>query len=507
MRGKRNLRQPKHVTLIVPSPFLNRRGEPRRPTVKERRELEQMYGAPIIIDGFDYAQKPRKISGLVVHLVENREGLRDYFGDENFFDGRGRLYRELLDDKWAEYKLFNAIDPDVMPTSYLATTLLKTKRTQGLRRQTRSALKKFLQSKNSQVDEATKQCIQQLLSTFFALVNKTFPDGAFIKYIREFGTREVGGLTHTPEANAEELTHAFCTELEKIKARLNGRARAWMSARLKEAVQDSRLAAVHIVSFLIEDPTQIMVQQKLDIAVTRDGTLAEARIDFGATGALLGNLRWGYDVDVGYKIRAISYFQNLWQKFPADLKKLFGGADVVFLKDGSMKIIEFNFGCESGFLDPAQLIIPGNVFISKVIGQPTPLIARLEALIAMPARAQVKELSKLIPRTKKDSETHFSLHDLHLPDVFLYIRDRMIEEWLKKPSRAEARHLSRRFRYLALSQQKRIEDPEVRKLVLDMARFGAEALLEFSSKGRNNRTSLHQESLWFDSSSLFASRS
>gem|GEM_PF-4803059 len=502
------MRQPKHVTLIVPSPFLNRQGAPRRPSVKERRELERMYGAPILIDGFDYAEKPRKIPGLVVHLVENAEGLRDYIGEENFFDGRGPLYRKLLDNKWAEYELVSAIDPDVMPTSLLATTLMnKSKRSHTLQKQIRKALHRFVKSKHTQVDKVTKTQIERLLNHFFALTNKTFPDGAFIKYIREFGTREVGGLTHTPEANAATITQAFCRELEKIKSQLTGRARAWMSPRLKEVIQDSRQASVHIVSFLIEDPTQIIVQQKLDIAVTRDGTLAEARIDFGSSGALVGNLRWGYDVDVGYKLRASRYFQNLWRKFPPELKKLFGGADVVFLKDGSMKIIEFNFGCESGFLDATQLIVPGNVFISKVLGRPTPLIERLEALIQMPARAQSRELSKFLPRTKKDSETHYSLRDLHLPDVFLYIRDRMIEQWLKNPSKVEARRLSRRFRYLAQSQQKRIKDPEVRKLILDMARFGAEALLEFLSKERKNQKSSHQESLWFDSSSLSASHS
>jgi hypothetical protein len=467
-----------------------------------------MYGAPIIIDGFDYAEKPRKISGLVIHLVENAEGIRDYVGDENFFDGRGPLYRKLIDNKWAEYELISAIDPDVMPTSMLATTILRqSKRSTLLQNQTRKLLQSFLKSKQTQIDSVTKKQIEQLLNHFFLLTNETFRDGAFIKYIREFGTREVGGLTHTPEADATAIAVAFCTELEKIKSQLIGRARAWMSPRLKDAIQDSRQAAVHIVSFLIEDPTQIMAQQKLNIAVTRDGTLAEARIDFGSSGVLLGNLRWGYDVDVGYKMRASAYFQNLWRKFPPELKNLFGGADIVFLRDGSMKIIEFNFGCESGFLDAAQLIVPGNVFISKALGQPTPLIQRLEALIEMPARQQARELSKLIPRTKKDSETHYSLRDLHLPDVFLYMRDRMIEEWLKSPSKSEARLLSRRLRFLAQSQQRRIKDPAVKKLILDMARFGSEALLEFLSKGRKNQKSSPRESLWFDSSSLSASAS
>lgn len=500
--------RPAHpVTFIVPSPFLNQQGYPRKPTVAEQRDLQEMYGARIIIDGFDYAAKPRKIPGLVVHLVENAEGLRDYSGDQNFFDGRGRLYRKLLDNKWAEYELLQTIDPTVMPQSILATTLLQRSQCLSeLQQQSRLLVSDFIASKTKNFTDGEKKQIRIFIKTFLNASQKFFKQGAFIKYIREFGTREVDGLTHTPEADPAVMTESFCSELERLKTKLNPRARKWLCPSLRSAIQDSRRASLHIVSFLLEDPSEIMVQEKLDIAVTRDGTLAEARIDFGSSGVLLGNLRWGYDVDVEYKMRASEYFQKLWEKFPPAAKKLFGGADIVFLKNGSMKIIEFNFGCESGFLDAAQLIVPGNVFASKILGHPTPLIERLEALIKMPARAQVRELSKLIPRTKKDSETHYSLRDLHLPDVFLYIRDRMIEEWLKAPHRGEAKRLSQRFRYLARSQQKRIEDPAVRKLILDMARFGSEALLEFLNKQRHNKTPKRQESSWYDSSSPSASR-
>lgn len=443
-----------------------------------------MYGAPIIVDGFDYARKPRKIPGLVVHLVENAEGLRDYQGERNFFDGRGRLYRRLLDNKWAEFEMIRKIDPSVMPATDLAATLVKkSPRAQALRRRLNVFLNDFLKSKK-EIDPAVKKQIAELLQIFFAIGRQAFPNGAFIKYIREFGTREVGQVTEIPNVDPGKMTDVFLEELEKIKSRLVGNGRRWLSPSLRELIQDSRTAALHIVSFLIYDPKQIMVQEKLDIAVARDGTLAEVRIDFSSTGALVSHLRWGYDVGVDYKIRAQIYFQNLWRKFPPDLKKLFGGADVVFLKDGSMKIIEFNFGCESGFLDAAQMIVPGNAFVSKILGRPTPLIARLENLIKMAPKAQVRELSKLIPKIKRDDETHYSLRDLHLPDVFLYIRDRMIEDWLKNPSRSEARRLSRLFRFLAQSQQKRIHDPQLRKLILDMARFGTEALLEFSRKHR-----------------------
>src|SRR5256885_905594 len=93
----------KDITIIALSPLKNENGEPRKPTTSERRDLEELYGAHLIFDGFDNAT--RNIPGLVIHLVENRSGIKAYRGDVNLFDGRSKIYREMCDNKWAEYPL------------------------------------------------------------------------------------------------------------------------------------------------------------------------------------------------------------------------------------------------------------------------------------------------------------------------------------------------------------------------------------------------------------------
>jgi hypothetical protein len=430
----------------------------RCPTRQERRELKQIYGAPVIIDGFDYAKKPRHISGLVVHLVENRQGINDYVGDGNLFDGRNSLYRRLLDNKWAEYKIICKVDPEIMPKTILASEIFR-----------RRHLKK------PNLENVTK-----LLELFFEQVKINFPRGAFIKYIREYRTCEAGQLIHTPEANPRSIAEIYMRETKKFKS--------------QKARRDCSIAAVQLVHFLIHDPKQIMVQEKLDIARMRDGSPAEVRVDFCSLGPIIANVRWSYDVEIDYNREAFEFFQSFWQTWPPDLKKQFGGADVAFLKNGKMKIIEFNFGSESGFMDATQLIIPGNLFVSKILGHPTPLIDYLERLVTMSTSQQIAELSNLLPRTKRDDENHYSLRDLHLGDVWIYLRDRLVEEWMKEPSAKSARLLSRRLHRLAKSQLPRIPDEKTRKLILDMARFGNEAMLEFLAKRRkrNKWTSMRR---------------
>lgn len=462
------------MTLIVPSPFENRQGNLRRPTRRERQRLEEIYGAPIIIDGFDYAKKPRHIRGLAVHLVENRQGLRDYRGDVNLFDGRSQLYRELLDDKWREYEVISRIDRNIMPKTILAAHLMKNS---TAFRQAQKNLRQALEARCN-----VGAAAERLLQIFFRQVNRRFPKGAFIKYIREYRTCEADQLTYTPHADAQNLAAVFSKHI--------GRPKSWI-----KAVKESKIAAVHIVGFLLSDPSQIMVQQKLNIAKTRDGTLAEVRVDFGSKGPIIANVRWGYDFEWEYNQKAFQFFQSFWERWPPELQRQFGGADVVFLKNGGMKIIEFNFGSESGFMDAAQLIIPGNLFVSQILGRPTALIAHLEKLVAMPTSDQIRELSKLIPRTKRDDETHLSLRDLHLGDVWIYLRDRLVENWMKRPTPAGARRLSVRLQTLAKSQIHRIEDERTKQLILDMARFGTEAMLDFLNKERKKK--LLQENSWF----------
>jgi hypothetical protein len=431
---------------------VKRDGYLRSPSAKERRDLARIYGAPIVIDGFDYAEKPRRIPGLVIHLVENRQGIRDYIGDENLFDGRSALYRRLLDNKWAEYKVVSAIDATVMPKSILASEIFRRPRAKKI----------------------TRENVTTLLEFFFARVQREFPKGAFVKYIREYGTREREQLIHTPEADARALAEFFVCEYKKYRS--------------TKKIRECGLSAVQLVYFLLHDPTQIMVQEKLNISETRDAVKAEVRVDFCSLGPIIANLRWSYDVDNSYNQRAFEFFKRVWSAWPPELKKQFGGADVVFLKNGSMKIIEFNFGGESGFMDATQLIIPGNLFVSKILGRPTPLIAYLERLVQMSTTKQIAELTKLYPRTKRDDETHYSIRDLHLGDVWIYLRDRLVEEWMQRPSAADARRLHTRLQRIARSQQARVKDEKTRKLFLDMAHFGYEAMLEFLAKRRKNNS-------------------
>jgi hypothetical protein len=193
-------------------------------------------------------------------------------------------------------------------------------------------------------------------------------------------------------------------------------------------------------------------------------------------------LRWGYDVAIDYKGKALEHFREFWDHASPEVRGLTGGADVAILEDGAVTIIEFNFGNDSAFVDAQKELIPANQFLSALLGRPTPLIEKLEALVHADERAQSEFLTSTIPRAKGLKEENRSLRDMYLPDAFQYLRDRMIEEWLNSPSAAAADALTARFRYLADQQLSRIEDEAFRREIAAMADFGTDYLRERLSR-------------------------
>ena len=267
-------------------------------------------------------------------------------------------------------------------------------------------------------------------------------------------------------------------ELERAKQQLKKLPAKFSNAEFLGLLNEKDLSSVNLVRSLLLDPIEIMVQEKLSLAKTRDGTLAEVRVDFTSLGPINATLRWGYDVAIDYQNRAMEFFKDFIAKASPQVKKLSGGADIVFLTDGSLRIIEFNFGSDSGFAYAGELMIPGNLFVSKILGRPTPLIQQLETLVTANFKEQVEYLSKTKPEFKKDGVENLSPRDMYLPDAYQYLRDRMIENWLDNPTPEEAARLSERFRKLVKSQLARIEDTKAKDAIEQMARYGTEFITE-----------------------------
>jgi hypothetical protein len=279
-------------------------------------------------------------------------------------------------------------------------------------------------------------------------------------------------LIHTPEVRAKALALTFIRELEMALGTYTRAVTSFLSPALQKQLNANEISAVYLISSLLRGSKEIMVQKKVKIARTRDGTLAEVRLDFATRGALNASLRWSYDVGIDYRERALKFFRELWNRAPPAFRLLSGGADLVFLEDGSVRLLELNLGGDSGFMHAVDGAIAANLMVSNLLKRPTPLIARLNAVALASLEDQIAYLKTTIPRIKALEELHTSIDQMYLPDVIQYLRDAMIEHWLKNPTRAQAHQLSARFQAWVHALQNSITDRETRKLLDDMVRFG-----------------------------------
>jgi hypothetical protein len=236
------------------------------------------------------------------------------------------------------------------------------------------------------------------------------------------------------------------------------------------------LASVHLVNGLLYSPNEVMAQEKLNIAKTRDRLRAEVRVDFTKFGPINAVLRWSYDVGLDYQKNAMDFFKKFWARVPPEQRMISGGADIAILEDGSVKIIEFNVGNESDYMSPQEVPITANIFISRLLGEPTPLIQKLELLVMANERAQVQYLSTTRTQLKHYLDRDKTIDDVDLADVIQYLRDRMIQNWISDPNGLSADQLTDRIERLADSQLGRIHDLKSQRAIKDLARFARDYL-------------------------------
>ena len=474
-----------NITIVMEPSHVGPRGGFVPFTPRQLKNLEALYGARIVADNANaqIPNEPKKFKGILIHFIDNIVGLKKYQGEINVFQNRSRLYQSVLDNKWAEYEIARQAGPEFMPESRLSSDIIENYTQREAYRETRvalaQALDRYVSGKGTySLPNETRDQVQTLLSHFLAATELAFPKGSFIKYIKERQTGDRGQTIRTPEASAQKLAEEFMNELERAKKESSRAVKKFSNPSFLELLNEKDLSSVNLVRSLVLKPTDIFAQEKLSLAKTRDGTLAEVRIDFTSIGPINATLRWGYDVSIDYQNRAMEFFKSFIAKAPESVKSLSGGADIVFLNDGSLRIIEFNFGSDSGFAYSGELMIPGNLFVSKILESPTPLIERLEKLVYASLKDQIKYLSETKPEFKKDNVENQSPRDMYLPDAFQYLRDRLIEDWLENPTRTQGDKLIERFSVLARSQAKRITDPTTKNAIEQMARYGADFINE-----------------------------
>lgn len=316
--------------------------------------------------------------------------------------------------------LARAVDPAVMPETFLGSELKVDTR---LIEQSRLKLRLGFENGNfEQVMIALSEVASYLGKTSL----EVFPNGAIFKLADDVKTGDVFGLLTSD--NLQELLSK--TDLQKV---LNMHAYmgkitfekfiSILQGRKSNALPVDRIFNL-LADFLIV-PDQVLVQEiiSIDKVVGRN---IEIRVDFVNGVAVSAAPRYGYAYLPDLHREAEAFVNQFLFKARERFPSLSGGVDIVRLKDGRLKILEFNLGDRSGFRLPRVEPIYANQFLSSLQGKPTRMLERFNLISDLPASKQ-KQYLQTFSRTKLNRTEKES--DIYVAEVLAYFRNRAIDRY------------------------------------------------------------------------------
>ncbi len=407
------------------------------------KHFQDIFGVPVKWVKGPPPATPERIPGMVLHIGLGRQLAQHVIGDFN-----PMLINENLrveDNKWNEYLMIHSVDPTAIPLSINAIDLI------GPNRAPAQAF-------------PTQAQISAMVARFFEVVRQKFPEGAFIKHSAEAGTADKGKMIMTFKTKPDDVAAQFFKEIHNLPARELKQAlasQAFSKDRLDDFSAYSRL-----VVGLLFDPVQIFAQRKIEIMRTSDNANKEIRVDFVAGRAINAHNRWSLEYSPADLRRAKEFVDRFFAKAPLPIRRLTGGADVIYLTDGSLMFMELNVGSQSAYMDARDLMISANLLVSKLKGSPTALIERLETAYHGGFSAKQDLLNQFTARNM-DGQYSQSLKDLPFAEVLTYFRNRAMDD-LPMPAGIEARRrVMDEITALAVSQSRRIRNSEVRTELKD----------------------------------------
>jgi hypothetical protein len=192
-------------------------------------------------------------------------------------------------------------------------------------------------------------------------------------------------------------------------------------------LSQSEVRGLQLLAELLGNPSGVIVQETLDLAA-KNGKALEFRVNFKGGVAISAHTRFQYAYYPEKSRAALELVNRFLAKTGDSRSDLEGGADVVLLENGSMKVVEFNFGDRSGYTLPAVSPIAANLYFSKLQGKPTVLINELDRIFFGPIQDQIQFLNELLPAEKYWVE---SVSEIYVAEVIAYFRDRAMVEYRK----------------------------------------------------------------------------
>jgi len=413
------------TTFVVPSSGRHVKGQSQREKI--------LYGAPVIhVRASNPPSEPIELDGVVIHLGDAKELSKYYRGKINLTRDVGTSKFKLEDNKWNEYVFAESIMPGVMPRSVNGKDLIEKFNKDEFFAQekiARDLFNAYLKSDRVTPSVAETSAIHHLAKLFFVAANQEFPNGAFIKNIAEAQTGDAKDLIRTFKDSSDVFSQKFIDDITKLKKENKGKKFALDKDFEIELSYVDHSASSFIFS-LLTNPRAVMVQEKLDVAQI-EGANAEVRVNFASGIVTSAETRETLGYMPEQLDQAKRFLTQFLEKIPVSRRKISGGADIVILRDGSIKIIEFNFGAGSGDVDPPTEPISANIYLSGVTGASTVLLDSLESLFR---KSLVKGNLVLKGFSEKHVAEKKTLKDSSVVDIAEWLRDRYMKEWKKNPT-------------------------------------------------------------------------
>lgn len=326
------------------------------------------------------------------------------------------------------------IDPKVMGESRSAEsylTLANSREVIEINRLRESIQNRLVKaSESKQLRMWPKDLIRDIekLILLFTEVTKTQQGEAFLKFAYESGTGDfefmVTNFAKSPQKLAARVARQFLADFKTVREEARQILRRekmlhkdladqipqllnFLDPNFQSFLREQDQGFTNFLNALLIKPENILVQSKVGVAMLPSQNIAEYRVHFLDGEVVQVIPRNGYDFIPEYEAKAAAKIKEFFKKAPKEFRYLIGGADVMLAPDGSAKVIEFNYGAASSFMDAINYPFLGNEFVMtiaqgfrrNVAEQNTQLLAEFESLIEK--SLTTTEVRPLIERLRK----------------------------------------------------------------------------------------------------------
>ena len=416
-----------HEGLVTVLPF-------HQPSPAAVRACELFYGSALVWAA-DHARgaPPVRSRGLGLHPGNTARTASAYRGRVNPHLGHGTLHGTL--DKWREYEFAESVMTGRMARTIRSADLAWWKEGESRRlvERARVAIEEARVARTGVIGADDRDLLRTLLGSWLAAVRSAFPRGAILKHRLGSGTGDASAQLDA--ASDPELVIArACESLVRV---------APLGFASSELLTRHFITAPDVPAMFLLDnlfrPEQIIVQERLALRLTRLGSPIEFRVDFLDGEPVQSHLRHTGEYYPEESRTAADAVRALFVRAPARYRYLAGGADVAIDSEGRARVIEFNFGAESYFMNAGVF---ANYYAARVAGLPMPLLSLLERVFATPLATQ----RAFVERIGESALGHPEVDATY--GVFYWLRDRWLADLRDRSPRADATTTLRALREL-----------------------------------------------------------